>query len=80
MNFELSRRTLLRGGAAVAGSGLLAACALGLYARTTVVFRPLDRERRMPLLLAFVLIGFFILALSWVYRFGALFARSGCWL
>ena len=38
----------------------LAACALGLYARATVVFRPLDRERRMPLLLAFVLIGFFI--------------------
>jgi uncharacterized membrane protein YoaT (DUF817 family) len=38
----------------------LAACALGLYARTTVVFRPLDRERRMPLLLGFVLTGFFI--------------------
>ncbi|WP_243324237.1 DUF817 domain-containing protein [Geothrix sp. SG200] len=38
----------------------LAACALGLYARATVIFRPLDRERRMPLLLAFVLIGFFI--------------------
>jgi uncharacterized membrane protein YoaT (DUF817 family) len=38
----------------------LAACALGLYARATVVFRPLDRERRMPLLLAFVLIGLFI--------------------
>jgi len=38
----------------------LAACALGLYARTTVVFRPLDRERSMPLLLAFVLIGLFI--------------------
>jgi uncharacterized membrane protein YoaT (DUF817 family) len=38
----------------------LAACALGLYARTTVVFRPLDRERTMPLLLAFLLIGFFI--------------------
>lgn len=38
----------------------LAACALGLYARTTVVFLPLDRDRRMPLLLAFVLIGFFI--------------------
>ncbi len=38
----------------------LAACALGLYARASVVFRPLDRERRMPLLLAFVLIGFFI--------------------
>lgn len=38
----------------------LAACALGLYARSTVVFRPLDRDRRMPLLVAFVLIGFFI--------------------
>jgi uncharacterized membrane protein YoaT (DUF817 family) len=38
----------------------IAACALGLYARATVVFRPLDRDRRMPLLLAFVLIGFFI--------------------
>jgi len=38
----------------------LAACALGLYARASVVFRPLDRERRMPLLLSFVLIGFFI--------------------
>jgi len=38
----------------------LAACALGLYARTTVVLRPYDRERTMPLLLAFVLIGFFL--------------------
>jgi uncharacterized membrane protein YoaT (DUF817 family) len=38
----------------------IAACTLGLYARATVVFRPLDRDRRMPLLLAFVLIGFFI--------------------
>ncbi len=38
----------------------LAAVALGLYARTTVHFRPLDRERRMPLLLGFVLTGFFI--------------------
>lgn len=38
----------------------LAACALGLYARATVIFTPLDRERKMPLLLAFVLIGFFI--------------------
>ena len=38
----------------------LAACVLGLYARSTVVFRPYDRDRRMPLLLAFVLIGFFI--------------------
>jgi uncharacterized membrane protein YoaT (DUF817 family) len=38
----------------------LAACALGLYARCTVVYRPLDMDRKMPLLLAFVLIGFFI--------------------
>ena len=38
----------------------IAACAVGLYARTAVVFRPFDRERTMPLLLAFVLIGFFI--------------------
>ena len=38
----------------------LAALALGLYARTTVTFRPLGRDRRMPLLLSFVLIGFFI--------------------
>jgi uncharacterized membrane protein YoaT (DUF817 family) len=38
----------------------LAACALGLYSRTTVYFRPLDRDRQMPLLLAFVLIGFFV--------------------
>lgn len=38
----------------------IAAGALGLYARATVIFRPYDRDRRMPLLLAFVLIGFFI--------------------
>lgn len=38
----------------------IAACTLGLYARATVVFRPLDRDRKMPLLLSFVLIGFFI--------------------
>lgn len=38
----------------------LAAVALGLYARSSVVFRPYDRERSMPLLMAFVLIGFFI--------------------
>jgi uncharacterized membrane protein YoaT (DUF817 family) len=38
----------------------IAAATLGLYARTTVIYRPLDRERRMPLLLSFVLIGFFI--------------------
>lgn len=38
----------------------IAACALGLYARSTVLYRPLDEERRMPLLLAFLLIGFFL--------------------
>ncbi len=38
----------------------IAACTLGLYARATVIFRPLDRDRNMPLLLSFVLIGFFI--------------------
>lgn len=38
----------------------IAACALGLYARSTVIFRPADRERRMPLLLSFLLIGFFL--------------------
>jgi uncharacterized membrane protein YoaT (DUF817 family) len=38
----------------------IAACALGLYARSTVIFHPLDRERKMPLMLSFLLIGFFI--------------------
>ena len=38
----------------------IAACTLGLYARSSVMFRPFDRERSMPLLLSFVLIGFFI--------------------
>ncbi|MCA3019185.1 MAG: DUF817 domain-containing protein [Rhodocyclaceae bacterium] len=38
----------------------LAAFALGLYARSSVLFRPLDQDRQMPLLLGFVLVGFFI--------------------
>lgn len=38
----------------------IAACAFGLYARTTVTFRPYDRDRKMPLLLSFILIGFFV--------------------
>lgn len=33
---------------------------LGLYARTIVSFKPYDVHRQMPLLLSFVLIGFFI--------------------
>ena len=36
----------------------IAACAAGLYARVTVVFRPMDRDRKIPLLLFFVLFGF----------------------
>jgi len=38
----------------------LVAFVLGLYARATVLYRPLDRDRRMPLLLSFLLIGFFV--------------------
>ena len=38
----------------------IAALVLGLYARTEVLFTPWDRPRRMPLLLGFLLIGFFI--------------------
>ncbi|TDM08689.1 MAG: DUF817 domain-containing protein [Ideonella sp. MAG2] len=38
----------------------LAALALGLYARSQVVFRPYRIDRRMPLAVALVLIGFFI--------------------
>jgi uncharacterized membrane protein YoaT (DUF817 family) len=38
----------------------LAAIALGLYARSSVIFRPLDRDRTMPLLAGFLLIGFFV--------------------
>lgn len=38
----------------------LAAIALGLYIRTTMQFTPYDRPRRMPILLGFTLVGFFI--------------------
>ena len=60
----------------------LAACALGLYARTTVVFRPLDRDRLMPLLLAFVLIGFFIWLAENISTFAGVWAypnQLGAW-
>lgn len=36
----------------------LTAFILGLYARTMVYYTPYDKERKMPLLLSFVLIGF----------------------
>lgn len=38
----------------------LAALALGLYARCHIVFTPMDRERKMPFLLGYTLVGFFI--------------------
>ncbi|MCU1676220.1 MAG: putative integral rane protein [Frankiales bacterium] len=38
----------------------LSALALGLYARCTFVFVAVERERRMPFLVGFVLVGFFI--------------------
>lgn len=38
----------------------LAAFVLGLYARTYCIFMPCNRPYKMPLLLSFVLIGFFI--------------------
>lgn len=60
----------------------LAACALGLYARTAVVYRPLDRDRRMPLLLAFVLIGFFIWLAENISTFAGVWAypnQLGAW-
>ncbi|WP_394689722.1 DUF817 domain-containing protein [Hoeflea sp.] len=38
----------------------IAALAVGLYARATVIYRPLDRDRKMPMTLSFILIGFFI--------------------
>jgi uncharacterized membrane protein YoaT (DUF817 family) len=47
----------------------IAVFTLGLYARTTVIFKPYDRDMRMPLLLAFVLIGFFIWLAENVHSF-----------
>ncbi len=38
----------------------IVAVALGMYGRSTVIFTPYRRAYKMPLLLAFVLIGFFI--------------------
>ncbi|MGB9989634.1 DUF817 domain-containing protein [Pseudoduganella rhizocola] len=60
----------------------LAACALGLYARTTVIFRPLDRDRQMPLLLGFVLTGFFIWLAENISTFWGVWAypnQLGAW-
>lgn len=60
----------------------LAAGALGLYARAQVVFRPHLRERRMPLLVALILIGFFIWLAENVGTFFGLWAyphQLGAW-
>lgn len=60
----------------------LAAGALGLYARTQVVFRPHLHDRRMPLPLAFVLIGFFIWLAENIGTFFGLWAyphQLGAW-
>lgn len=38
----------------------LAAFALGLYAQSWIVIVPLDREWKMPLVLAFIIVGFFM--------------------
>lgn len=60
----------------------LAAFVLGLYARTTVYFTPYDRERKMPLPLAFVLIGFFIWLTENISTFAGIWQypnQNGVW-
>ncbi len=60
----------------------LGAVALGLYARSTVIFTPLDRPRHMPLLLAFVLIGCFIWVAENISTFFAVWQypnQMGAW-
>ncbi len=59
-----------------------AAAALGLYARSEVVFRPHLIDRRMPLSLALVLIGFFIWLAENIGTFFGLWAyphQLGAW-
>jgi len=60
----------------------LAAGALGLYARAQIVFRPHRTDRRMPLALALVLIGFFIWLAENIGTFFGLWAyphQLGAW-
>jgi len=60
----------------------LAALALGLYARAQVVFRPHRIDRRMPLALGLVLIGFFIWLAENIGTFFGLWAyphQLGAW-
>jgi len=60
----------------------LAAAALGLYARSRVVFRPHRRDRRMPLALGLILTGFFIWLAENIGTFFGLWAyphQLGAW-
>lgn len=60
----------------------LAAAAFGLYARAQIVFRPHMRERRMPLPLALILVGFFIWLAENIGTFFGLWAyphQLGAW-
>lgn len=60
----------------------IAACAAGLYTRATVLFRPLDRDRKMPILLCFALIVFFIWLTDDISKFFSLwhyFNQLGAW-
>lgn len=60
----------------------LAAAALGLYARAQIVFRPHLRDRRMPLPLALILVGFFIWLAENIGTFFGLWAyphQLGAW-
>jgi len=60
----------------------LAAAALGLYARAQVVYRPHRHDRRMPLSLSLVLIGFFIWLAENIGTFFGLWAyphQLGAW-
>lgn len=60
----------------------LAAAALGLYARSTIVFRPWRTDRRMPLALGLVLVGFFIWLAENIGTFFGLWAyphQLGAW-
>ena len=62
--------------------GYLAAGALGLYARARIVFRPWRRDRRMPLSLGLVLVGFFIWLAENIGTFLGLWAyphQLGAW-
>ncbi|HSI53214.1 MAG: DUF817 domain-containing protein [Ramlibacter sp.] len=60
----------------------LAAAALGLYARAQIVFRPHRKDRRMPLSLGLVLVGFFIWLAENIGTFFGLWAyphQLGAW-